>query len=63
MKRRLVDTEVAAMALGVRPGTIRVMAHRGQLTRYGTRQRALWDLDELLDRLPAGGSCKVNTSV
>lgn len=47
--KRLVSTDVAALALGVTQAAIRQMAHRGKLTRHGTRQRALYDLDELLD--------------
>ena len=62
MKRRLVDTEVAALALGVRPVTIRVMGFRGRLTRYGTASRAKWDLDEVLD-LVKPGSCTLNRTV
>jgi len=46
---RLVPTDVAALALGVKPEAIRKKRQRGQLTRYGTPQRALVDLDELLD--------------
>jgi len=48
-RRRLVDTKAAAVALGVTPGAIRQMASRGKLTRYGTKQRAQYDVDELLD--------------
>lgn len=44
---RLVPTEVAAAALGVKPGTIRQHAARGRLTRYGTPTARLYDLDEL----------------
>jgi hypothetical protein len=41
-----VTTDVAAVALGVTPGAIRLMFHRGQLTRYGTKKIALVDLGE-----------------
>lgn len=47
MKRpKLVATDVAAVALGVTPGAVRLMFHRGILTRYGTAKRALVDLAE-----------------
>lgn len=46
-KPRLVDTEVAALALGVAQATVRSLRHRGQLTRYGTRARARYDLAEV----------------
>ncbi|MCZ7458936.1 MerR family transcriptional regulator [Streptomyces sp. WMMC940] len=42
-----VPTSLAALALGVREGTIRQWARRGKITRYGTRRQALYDLDEL----------------
>ena len=48
-KARLVPTELAALAVGVGAATIRKWASRGRLTRYGTRARAEYDLDELLD--------------
>lgn len=48
MIRRLVDTAAAAVALGVQPAAVRMLAHRGRLTRHGTPGRALYDLDELL---------------
>ncbi len=44
--KRLVSTDVAAVALGVTPGAVRLMFYRGTLTRYGTRKRALVDLAE-----------------
>ncbi|MCP3820215.1 hypothetical protein NLX86_19560 [Streptomyces sp. A3M-1-3] len=44
---RRVPTELAALALGVQTGTIRMWVRRGKLTRYGTRQSALYDLAEL----------------
>ncbi|MEY9847566.1 hypothetical protein [Streptacidiphilus sp. MAP5-3] len=46
-RTRRVSTELAALALGVQEGTIRMWARRGKLTRYGTRQSALYDLEEL----------------
>lgn len=46
MKRHLVPTAVAAVALDVQPATVRQLIRRGMLTRYGTRQRALVDLAE-----------------
>ncbi|MFD5869621.1 hypothetical protein [Streptomyces sp. NPDC060322] len=42
-----VPTSLAALALGVREGTIRQWARRGRITRYGTRRQALYDLNEL----------------
>ncbi|MFC6017227.1 helix-turn-helix domain-containing protein [Plantactinospora solaniradicis] len=51
MTKRLVPTDLAALALGVKEATVRKMASRGTLTRYGTKQRARYDLDELLDVL------------
>lgn len=45
---RVVPTELAALALGVPPATIRKWASRGKLTRYGRPGRAEYDLDELL---------------
>ncbi|TSB26771.1 hypothetical protein OG422_04505 [Streptomyces sp. NBC_01525] len=47
--RRTVPTELAALALGVSPATIRKWASRGKITRYGSPQRAAYDLDELYD--------------
>lgn len=46
-RRRLVDTAAAALALGVGPAAVRMLASRGRLTRHGTPGRALYDLDEL----------------
>lgn len=46
---RLVPTALAAMALGVKPGTVRFWASLGALTRHGTKQRALYDIDELTE--------------
>lgn len=47
-RRRLVPTELAAMAAGISAATIRKWASRGKLTRYGERSRAQYDLDEIL---------------
>jgi hypothetical protein len=46
VKRRLVPTAVAAVALGVTPAAVRQLIKRGHLTRYGDRKRALVDLAE-----------------
>jgi hypothetical protein len=43
----LVPTAVAAHALGVTPDAIRLLRHRGKISRHGTKQRALVDLEEL----------------
>ncbi|MER7042358.1 transcriptional regulator [Streptomyces microflavus] len=47
-RRRTVSTELAALAMGVSEATIRKWASRGKITRYGRKQRAEYDLDELL---------------
>lgn len=47
--RRTVPTKLAAMAAGVGEATIRKWASRGKLTRYGSRGRAEYDIDELLE--------------
>ncbi|GAA2955911.1 MULTISPECIES: MerR family transcriptional regulator [Streptomyces] len=52
---RTVPTELAALAAGVSPATIRKWASRGKLTRHGTPRRAEYDLDELRT-LAAGAS-------
>lgn len=44
----LVPTAVAAHALGVTPDAIRMLRRRGKLSRHGTKQRALVDIDELM---------------
>ncbi|WP_217549699.1 hypothetical protein [Streptomyces sp. GbtcB6] len=44
---RRVTTELAALAMGVTPATIRKWASRGKITRHGGPQRAEYDLDEL----------------
>lgn len=46
MSRRLVPTNVAAVALAVTPGAVRKMVERGRLSRYGSARRALIDLTE-----------------
>nr|WP_026361229.1 hypothetical protein [Amycolatopsis nigrescens] len=51
--RRLVSTELAAMAAGVTAATVRKWASRGKLTRYGCPGRAEYDLNEILAMLPA----------
>lgn len=43
----LLTTDEAAIACGVKPQTVRQWHARGKLTRYGTRQRALWHVREL----------------
>jgi hypothetical protein len=48
MRRRIVPTELAALAAGVSEATIRKWASRGKLTRYGRPGRAEYDLDEIL---------------
>jgi hypothetical protein len=62
VNRRLVPTQLAALAAGVPEATIRKWASRGRLTRYGRAGRAQYDLDELFEILaaksappPAGG--------
>ncbi|WP_432247459.1 transcriptional regulator [Streptomyces sanyensis] len=47
-RRRTVSTELAALAMGVSEATIRKWASRGKITRYGRKQRAEYDLDELI---------------
>lgn len=46
MRRTLVPTAVAAVALGITPAGVRQLVRRGILTRYGTVKRALVDLEE-----------------
>jgi len=57
-KRRTVPTELAALAMGVSEATIRKWASRGKITRYGSAQRAEYDLEELfaLAAEKAGGN-------
>jgi hypothetical protein len=59
-RQRLVPTELAALAAGVGEATIRKWASRGKLTRYGTRNRAEYDLDELLAILRATDENSMN---
>ena len=47
-RRRVVPTQLAALAAGVSEATIRKWASRGKLTRYGGPGRAEYDLDEIL---------------
>jgi hypothetical protein len=47
-RRRLVSTQLAAMAVGVTEATVRKWASRGKLVRYGSPGRAEYDLDEIL---------------
>ena len=47
MNRRLVETDVAAAALGVTPAAVRQLAYRGRIKKYGTTRRRRYDLDEL----------------
>ncbi|MDF5753542.1 helix-turn-helix domain-containing protein [Spongiactinospora sp. TRM90649] len=46
--RRMVPTELAALALGVKEATIRKWVSRGKIQRYGSPGRAEYDLDEIL---------------
>ncbi|MCA2211622.1 hypothetical protein [Jidongwangia harbinensis] len=58
VRRRTVPTELAALATGVSPDTVRQWARRGKLTRHGTPGRAEYDLEELaglMDRRTRGG--------
>jgi esterase/lipase superfamily enzyme len=48
---RTVPTELAALAAGVSAATIRKWASRGKLTRYGSRNKAEYSLDELREIL------------
>ncbi|MFF3263972.1 hypothetical protein [Streptomyces sp. NPDC002932] len=50
-RRRTVPTELAALAAGVSQATIRKWVSRGKITRYGSPQRAEYDLDELYEIL------------
>lgn len=47
-RRRVVPTQLAAMAAGVSEATVRKWASRGKLTRLGRPGRAEYDLDEIL---------------
>ncbi|MBZ4322235.1 helix-turn-helix domain-containing protein [Streptomyces huiliensis] len=53
---RLVTTELAALAAGVSPATIRKWSSRGKITRYGSSRRALYDLTEIMNVGTAGSS-------
>lgn len=44
---KLAPADVAALAAGVKPNTIRQWAARGKLTRHGTSSRRLYDLREV----------------
>lgn len=44
---RTIPTELAVIFTGMTADTIRSLAYRGKLTRYGTDRRAEWDLNEL----------------
>jgi hypothetical protein len=61
-RRRIVPTEIAALAAGVTQATIRKWASRGHLTRYGQPGRAEYDLDEVIQivsrRCPAAPSAR-----
>lgn len=69
-ERRTVPTDLAAIATGVTPATIRKWASRGKLKRYGRPGRAEYDIEELLNivaaresqeaakRPAAGASCR-----
>lgn len=48
-RHRLVPTNVAALAAGVSEATIRKWVSRGKLTRYGTRGRSEFDIEELAE--------------
>ena len=51
--KRIVPTQLAAMAAGVTEATIRKWASRGKLTRYGRPGRAQYDLNEVIRVLGA----------
>jgi hypothetical protein len=52
--RRIVSTQLAALAVGVTEATIRKWASRGKLNRYGRPGRAEYDLDELFEIVDPG---------
>jgi len=51
IRRRLIPTDIVARILGVKPGTVRMLAQRGQLTRYGTARHRMYDLAEVVELL------------
>jgi hypothetical protein len=51
--RRTVPTELAALAAGVSPATIRKWASRGKIARYGTPGRAEYDIAQLMEVVAA----------
>ena len=53
---RTVPTELAALAAGVSTATIRKWASRGKLTRYGSRGKAEYSLDELREVMRANAA-------
>ena len=57
---RTVPTDVAAIAAGVTPATIRKWASRGKITRYGRPGRAEYDIEELLRILASAGRIRRN---
>lgn len=61
-RRRTVPTELAALAAGVSPATIRKWASRGKITRYGSPQRAEYDLDELFELVSSAQETELGPS-
>lgn len=57
--KRLVDTATAAYAVGVAPATIRDWCRAHRLTRYGSRKRALWDLEQVYESTRRSGGTTV----
>ncbi|MGE5698328.1 MAG: helix-turn-helix domain-containing protein [Candidatus Sericytochromatia bacterium] len=51
----LLTPDVAALAAGVAPSTLRQWVRRGKLRRYGSRRLALYSLDELSDLVAGPG--------
>lgn len=51
MGRRLLTTEQAVHAAGVKAGTLHQWSRRGHIRNYGDGYRALWDLAELDHRM------------
>lgn len=47
--RRMVPTQLAALAAGVSEATIRKWSSRGKLRRYGRPGRAEYDIGELME--------------